>query len=207
MSIPETNSSATLDTSTNSATSQENTVDWEKRFKDTQAAYTRTRQENIELQAKLAAGSTPTISPEKREELEDLKFSDPDKWREELSKLEADAANEHAKKVAEATSKLTEKEQRALAYEDFVSNHPGFVLNDDIIANDVPRRITLKLEKGEISFNEYLSETHEFLSTAKVIANEKLDAKPNLNNIGGGSQTTAQATDDDIRQSYKNEIY
>jgi len=161
---------------------QNQSVDWEKRFKDTQAAYTKKSQENVELKAKLAVRSTvPVMSDSEKDRLEDLKYTDPDTWRKELGELEAKATQTYNEQLQVETSKLTALEQRELTYNNFLASHPDVTINDDVITYDVPKRITSKLESGEITFETYLEEVYAYLKAPKVIGSSttSLD-QPNL---------------------------
>lgn len=208
---PGDNNPATLTDDANSTNGQvaEQQVDWEKRFKDTQAGYTKSRQEIAELKAKLAvAGKTPEISAEDKDRLEDLKYTDPEAWRQELGALESKQTQTYNEELAKATRELTALEQREIAFNEFALNHPDVVITDDIINYDVPKRITNKLEKGEITFEVYLEEVYEYLKAPKVIGSAtKASEQPNMSDLGGGSQAANYAVTEDIRQSYKNEVY
>ena len=194
---------------TNSADLSNAQVDWEKRYKDTQAAYTRSRQELAEAKAKLTvleplAKPTLSIDEAARAELDDLKYRDPDTWREKLSILEAESRKSFDSKVADNLRNLSELERRQLVLEDFVARNPGFVINDDVIAYDIPPRITKKLEKGEISFEEFLEETKTYMQAPKVIgsANTALN-QPNLTKVGGDGSYTKNAADKDFVSNIK----
>lgn len=185
-------------------------IDWEKRFKDTQAAYTKSRQELAEVRAKLAVKDEPKVqlSAEERDALEDLKFSDPEAWRNRMNDLEKQADATYQQKVQEETQKLTEYEKRQIAFENFRDSHPDFHIDDDVIKYDVPARITKKLEAGEITFEAFLEEAYQFLNHPKVIGNgEQTLEQPNLNQVGGGTTASASATAADIVVSYRNEVY
>lgn len=209
MSIPE--DSATLDDSATGGQSEgtkQPAIDWEKRYKDTQADYTRKSQENAKLRAELEAlRETPKLSAEVQAELDTLKFSDPDAWLAKIRQIEADNRKAYDQKLSEITGKLTVQEQRKLELDEFLMSHPGFHIDDDVVENDIPRRITSKLEKGEITWGDFLKEAHEFLTTPKVIGNNQVPAKPNMDRMGGGDTPSASATEADIRTSYKNEVY
>lgn len=188
---------------------QSQTVDWEKRYKDTQAGYTKSRQEIAALKAQLAiSGKTPVVSAEEQDRLEDLKYSNPDAWREELGAIEAKATQTYNEELAKVTQELTELEQRELAFNEFQLSHPDVAITDDIINYDVPKRITAKLEKGEITFENYLQEVYDYLKTPKVIGGtSKGSEQPNLSNVGGSHNVADYTVQADIKASYKNEIY
>lgn len=187
-------------------------VDWkaeaelaEKRRRDTQAAYTKSQQELAAMRAKLkvieeTGGHSALLDQTKLAELEDLKFSDPDAWYKAKLALESEAHNKFQSKLAEAS----ESEIRLAKLEEFKATHPGFELTDD----DIPPRIAKKLASGEVSFDEFLQETYDYLKTPKVIgdANKTLE-QPNLGKVGGGITPSAAATSKDIVASYKNEVY
>lgn len=191
------------------ATTDEN-VDWEaeakkaeQRRRDTQAAYTKSQQELAATRAQLKVMKDiggPTLDQGKLAELEDLKFSDPDAWYKAKLALESEAHNSFQSKLAEAS----ESEVRLAKLEEFKATHPGFELTDD----DIPPRIAKKLASGQVSFDEFLQETYDYLVTPKVIgdANKTLE-QPNLGKVGGGITPSAAATSKDIVSSYKNEVY
>lgn len=197
----------------NSATlGQENAqaVDWEKRFKDTQAAYTQSRQEIAKLKAELAVKDEPKmqLTAEQQDELEDLKYNNPEEWRKRVNDLEKQADAQFNTKLNEELQKLTELEQRQLTLEAFQLSHPDFHLDDEVIAYDVPKRITKRLETGEINFETFLEEAYQYLTTPKVVGSQAKDLdQPNLNKVGGGTTASASATAADIVVSYRNEVY
>lgn len=184
------------------------TIDWEKRFKDTQADYTRKSQENAKLRAELEALKVvPKISAEVQAELDELKYRDPDAWKARLDSIDSDHRKAYNDKLSEITGQLTAEEQRKIEFSDFMASHPGFHIDDDVINNDIPRRITAKLEKGEVTLKEFLEEAHEFLTTPRVIANSQVPNKPNLDKMGGGANPSAASTAAESKTSYKNEVY
>lgn len=206
------------------AANQDENVDYkalyeieQKRRKDTQAAFTKSQQalkqreaENRLLQEK-AKQALMTVDPETAKRLDELKYADPEAWRAEMNNIEA-------KKTAEFNDQLTaegrkaawenELDRRAQVLKDFNASHPGFSLNDEIIANDVPKRIFARLEKGEVDFETFLVESHEFLTGKKVVhAGDSVLNQPNLNSVGGGGKPSDSSTEKDIMKSYKDEVY
>jgi hypothetical protein len=202
----------TSDTSVGvSSESNGSTTDWEKRYKDTQAAYTRSRQENIELKAKLSLvepKATVNLSDDVKAELEDLKYSDPDQWKAKLDEYEAAARKEFESKLADKTKQLSDYERRQLEFAEFQASHPDITLTDEVIKYDVPPRITKKLEEGSVTFTEFLEEAYAYLKAPKIIGtgNETM-GQPNLKDAGGGRTPSEASASKDSAQSYKNEIY
>lgn len=193
----------------------------EKRRRDTQAAHTKDRQElnalksqnQILLEEALGVAELD-LSEAQLEELEDLKISDPETWRKKMNAYEVEAKGKKRTKVEDkvktaAKSVLDEEEiaNRKVILEEFLEAHEGFYLDDDVIANDIPPRITKKLEKGEISFDEFLTQCYEYTQTGKVIKQEKVNSGPNMSRAPGGRNPDNRAVKEDIIKSYNNETY
>ena len=168
----------------------------EKRRRDTQSALAKATSaksilevENEELKKLVTQGARIEISTEEQEELNELKHSDPDAWRDKMNALEQNV-------VATTTTKLTEISdaakttgtvgERTVLLEAFLHDNPGFVINDDVLANDIPPRIKRALEKGEVTFMQFLGNVKSYLETNKVVdPNTPLDSGPNLSNVPG----------------------
>lgn len=193
----------------------------EKRRRDTQAAYTRDRQKLTALEAEKATLFSEVVGDVKLEltdeqvnELEELKFSDPEAWRRKVNDYEKVAlqkkrtsVEEKLKQVSTSALDNDELERRKTVLEEFVKSHAGFTLNDDIIANDIPPRISKKLEKGEITFDQFLETCFEYLTTGKTVKTEATMEQPNLRKVPGGASPSDTAVKEDIISSYENEIY
>jgi len=212
-----TDSSATIETSTSDqsapGTEASKVVDWEKRYKDTQAAYTKSQQKLVATQAELevvkkSSTNKLLLSEADQSRLDELKYSDPDAWRTELGNLEKQHEKQIADQVANKVTELSELEQREVTLQKFMDAHPGFELNDDIIAYDVPPRITNKLKSGELTFEQYLSEVLKYLETPKVIGtNNQTLGQPNLSSTGGDDTPTRDNKPSSDKSSYSKEIY
>lgn len=195
----------------------------EKRFRDTQSAFTRAQQktkaleaENSILKQKATENVQVQLTDAQSEELEELKFSDPEMWRKKMNTYETNARNEHSKAVEEEVKKITtstleeqELERREAVLSEFLKDpeHKGFELNEDIIANDIPPRITNKLVKGTITFEQFLQECYDYSKTGKVIKQNDSPHMVNLSKVGGGDKPDANAMKEDAITSYSKEIY
>lgn len=186
----------------------------QKRFKDTQAAFTKSQQTLKKIQAEkevLQEQVMKNMTPAQAKEMEELKYSDPDAYIEKMTALQQEKVAELNGRLDAAGQKAAQEaelERRTQVLAEFNASHPGFELTDEVIANDVPRRIFAKLEKGEVSFEEFLEETHTYLNKPKKVAStEGVIDQPNLNNVGGGDTPSKSSTEKDIVKSYKNEVY
>jgi hypothetical protein len=193
----------------------------EKRRRDTQSSFTTAQQKTKALEAEKAAllkklnGSVEVkLTQEQTEELEELKFSDPEAWRKKMNSLEAEARtqrtkeiNDELKQVSTSSLESEELEARKQQLEEFNEAHPNFVLTDDFIADNIPPRITRKLETGKISFEQYLQECYDYTTTGKVVKQDDTMDQPNLSKVGGGSDPDNNAVTEDAILSYKKETY
>jgi len=207
-----------LDAATPSIASAD--IDWkdkaeaaEQRRKDTQSAYTKNQQRLKQIEAeneilKQQVSKKVEIPADKAKELDDLKYEDPDKWRIRVNEIEREVRlaneskiNDLAEEARQKAGQNFELEQRKTTLAEFQEKHGADALTDDIIANDVPPRITAKLEKGEITFGEFLNEAYSYVKTGKTVANPDILGQPDLTKVGGGAapstnEQSIQATDD-----------
>lgn len=213
MSTPEHKSA---DTQTTTSQEQHQQVDYEKRFKDTQVAFTKSQQELSETKKKLElleelVQPPLTIDDQTQKELDDLKYSDPDAWRVKMNSLEQAARDSHKAKLESVSKEVAiqaELERRAALLEQYNKSNPTNPITEEVIKYDIPPRITAKLEQGAISFDEYLNEVHNYLYAPKVVGNgQTTPSQPNLGEFGGGITPTKGATDKSIVANYKNLIY
>lgn len=193
----------------------------EQRRRDTQSEFTKGNQakkaleaENIALKKKAMGTVKLDLTAEQAEELDDLKFSDPEAWRKKMNKLEREAhakqeqsLNDEIAQVSADTLAKDELERRKDVLAEFNKENPGFQLTDQIIANDIPPRIVKRLETGTISFEAFLNECKDYLTTGKVVKQEKLRDQPNLSKVGGGSRPDKHAEKEDIMLSYNKEVF
>lgn len=212
MGIPENN------TDTPESTQQ---VDYEKRFKDTQAFATKIAQEKAdkerelaELKAELSVLKTTakpslTIDAQVQSELEDLKYSDPDAWRTRVNELETAANAEFNSKIVEAkqlSSKQLELQRRANVLTQFQNEHPDVVFTDELLHLDIPQRIVKELENGKVTYEEFLNNVYNYVKTPKVISSTtKTLEQPNLSKTGGDDTPTKNSSSNqNIIQTYEN---
>lgn len=187
----------------------------QKRYRDTQGAYTKSQQE---LKAKLAELDTlkglyrPQLVLEEgvRQELEDLKLTDPDRWRAKLNQLEKESElnySDNLTKAGQQAQIAAELERRSQVLADFNTSY-GLNIDNTTIELDIPGGITKKLEKGEVSFEEFLLEVKDYLETPKIVgSNTKTLNQPNLTKAGGDSTPTKDAVEGDIKTKYKAMIF
>lgn len=212
MGIPENN------TDTPESTQQ---VDYEKRFKDTQAFATKIAQEKAdkerelaELKAELSVLKTTakpslTIDAQVKSELEDLKYSDPDAWRTRVNELETAANAEFNSKIVEAkqlSSQQLELQRRANVLTQFQNEHPDVVFTDELLHLDIPQRIVKELENGKVTYEEFLNNVYNYVKTPKVIGSTtKTLEQPNLSKTGGDDTPTKNSSSNqNIIQTYEN---
>ncbi len=179
----------------------------EKKARDNQASFTKSRQEIASLKAaknvlesKITEGAA--LTAEQVQELEELKLEDLDKWFERKTQYENEAKKGVKTSVAVAIEEAQTKavqdltlNERKNVLADF-SARTGLKLTDDVMENDIPPRIQQKI--GSMPFEEYLMEVAEYLGKGKTVkqTDESLD-QTNIGNLAGG----------EVNKKEKSEIY
>lgn len=189
----------------------------EKRRRDTQSALARTTSANAVLQAEneglvslVRKGKSINISTEDQKELDEMKFSDPDGWRKKINELEqssTDTLNTQLTENSEKAKLQGATGERKVLLDAFIHDNPDITITDDVLANDVPPRITNALEKGEISFIDFLGKVKEYLTTGKVVESAKPGKVPNLSDIGGNDTSGKTAEDKGAEAKYEDQMY
>lgn len=190
----------------------------EKRYRDTQSAYTKANQKakSLEVQTEkmtehLISNATMHLSDDQRSELDRLKLRDPDQWRSKLNEYETEAQNILRGKIdeyAKEGEQVSELDLRRAKMDAFTES-TGITLNDDVVQNQLPAAYSKQLSEGKIDFDEFLTKAHEFLTKTKVVkgANDEPKNSPNLGKLPGGSTPSEAAQLGDIVESYKDEVY
>ena len=189
----------------------------EKRYRDTQSTFTKGQQrlkileeEKNQLVGHLEEIATVSLSESEKSKLDELKYSDPEAWREQMNTLEVTAKNKLAEKLTEISGTASKKGElvaREQMLQDFLNDNPGLAITDEVIENDIPPRITKKLADGKVTFEEFLNECKGYLSKGKVIAKGETLDDPNLGSLPGAGAPSDNAVDRDSVATYESEIY
>lgn len=191
----------------------------EKRRRDTQGEFTKVNQSKLALEAenlKLKEELLKTkisFTPEQVEELEDLKIENPEKWRSKLNEYETSHLEAQKEKIENLSTQV--KTEAAKNFEvltreqvlnDFnAENKVG--LTEQLLADEIPLRITKKLNEGKVTFEEFLEESLVYLKTNKAIKEEPVMDNPNLNSVSGGREPGKIDLEVPLGEAYKNDIY
>ena len=189
-------------------------VDYEKRYNDLRADYTRKTQELSKVKGKVEVLTnlvipdvTSTLSEAEKQDLEFLKDTDPDAWRVKLNTLEQQAKQkleETLNQASKASSEKDELSRRNIVFEEFVAR-PNTKLSLDTL-DDIPNRILKKLENGEVTFEDFLTEAEAFLQANKVVYQEKAPTEPNFHKAGG-SGNPVQDNGESASKQYKTAVF
>jgi len=169
----------------------------EQKARVNQANFTKGRQEIASLKATNQVltdtiGASTQLTAEQIEELDDLKFTDPDSYFAKRNQYEREGLVNSAGKLKELTDAAASKaladltlSERKDALADFQS-HTGIVLTDDVMSRDIPPR--LQDEINSMPFEAYLEKVAAYLGKTKVIkpTDDSLE-QPNLEKLAGGS--------------------
>ena len=191
----------------------------EKRRRDTQAEFTKVNKSKLALEAENALlketllKQSIVFSPEEVEELEDLKLEDPEKWRQRLNELEQKTIQERQTKINSVSTEVKtqaeknfEVSMQGKVLEEFNKFH-GISLTEELLADEVPNRITKKLVEGKVSYEEYLEESFTYLKTNKAIKEEPVMGDPNLNRVSGGKEPGKFDAEPSLREAYSKDLY
>lgn len=189
----------------------------ERRRRDQEGAYTKQMEEvaalkamNEQLTAKVKTTPSASISDEQAQELDNLKFEDPDAWRAKLNEYDTQASRqlqEELVKMEQESSKQAEIERRKIVLAQFNAQNPQLNLTDEVIIDNVPPRIIKQLETGEIAFDDFLAKAKTYITTPKVLdSGTVLAAEPNMGQLQGSANPDLdnQLGSDD---SYENEVF
>lgn len=191
----------------------------EKRRRDTQAEFTKVNKSKLALEAEnnklreILLKQSIVFTPEQTEELEDLKLEDPEKWRQKLNEYESKVIEGRKTTISElSTNVITEAERtfevslQGKVLEEFNKLH-GIGLTEELLADEVPNRITKKLVEGKVSYEEYLEESFTYLKTNKAIKEESVMGDPNLNRVSGGKEPGKFDAEPSLREAYSKDLY
>lgn len=190
----------------------------EIRRRDTFSSYSREKNTNQTLNAENEALSTnweadvsTALTSKQRTELEELKTSDPDAWKDKLDEYKKTAKEVHKERKAKVTKKArdeTELQKRTRLVEEHNEANPEQAITQDLIDNDIPPRITNQLAKGDITFEEYLVKVLKYASKDKVIT-KGVEVKEDIDfeNAGGNSVPDEDAVEKAASESYEKEIF
>ena len=173
-----------------------------KSYRDNQSGFTKSQQslketeaENVALKEQLASSVRKPLelSTEDQTALDLLYTSDPQAWRAKMNMLEqqsADAVHEELTGVTDTARQKAGDEyelQRRYEYLDTFNEGRETPITPDTLDNEVPPRITQKLAKGEVTFEEYLAEVDTYLSKGKTVSKETPADTTDLNTSNGSA--------------------
>lgn len=185
----------------------------EKKYRDLQRNFQSNQQELQAEKAKVQEleNLIPNdgLTDEEREELEQLKLTDPDQWYQRKRELEDRASQTRVNKLNEAketaaskAKQLTVEEQRQEAFELFNSQRE-VPITQEMLNNDIPMRLINK--RDEMDVTDWLSEVANFLDSPKTVANNIPNNVQNLGKLGNHEgNVTPGEVDTDIL--YKEEV-
>lgn len=187
----------------------------EKRRRDTQASYTRSQQDlkktqllSQKMAETLESELVKVLPVDQAATLEELKHQDPDAWRQKLTELETarkQQIQEQLQAIEQEAGNKSELEVRIEQLQAFQEANPDIQITDEVIENDIPPRITKKLETGKISFGEFLEECRKYLTAGKVI--DKGAVPPDIPDISKQPGSSAMPSGKPGKTAYDKEIY
>ena len=190
----------------------------ERRYRDTQGAFTRAQQTAKKNEA-IAAGfqerlleSEIVLTKEQKFELNDLRKTDPEAWRTKLNEYETAAKASLTTELEDIRSQSSNKGELEIRKDQMAafSEETGITLTDEIVKNELPPRFMKELEDGKITFEEFLVSAGEFIKAEKVVlgADDDTDDKTkDLSKVAGGQEPSEQAQRGDFVETYETTIF
>jgi len=170
-----------------------------KSFRDTQSSYTKAQQELKMLKAEAEAlksqlqqYETPTagLTPEEQQELNELKYKDPDAWFSKMRELEAQAktrVNDKINEVAEQAKAKTAEELRLEALKGF-NERVDTPLTPQELELGTPPLWQQKVMNGEWTMEKFLTKAYDLLHSSKTVVSPQVELTTNLNEASGGDK-------------------
>jgi len=186
----------------------------ERRYRDTQGAYTKAQQEAKRNKA-IAEGledhilnSEVSLSREQKLELNKLRTENPDEWRKKLNEYETQAKTSVKAKLTNIAKESANKSELEIRQEQMTAwvEATGIQLTKEIIENELPPKFTKDLEAGKITFQQYLEQAATFLQSKKIIQGSEDDTDDDtisLARVAGGHEPDRRAEKGDFVQTYE----
>jgi len=210
-------SGSEADKSTSNADWQKKAENSEKRRRDTQSMLTPLQQENARLRAEndvlqdVTAGNTQlTLDSETVARLDDLKYRDPDAWRQEVNTLETNARKQAktdlGKRVDEKVQvQLTEQKQaenRQVADDFFTANTD---LDPSTFTKLIPVGLQDDLVAGTITAEEFFEQGAVLIRTAPV-KSAKAPNSPDLGGVAGSADPSQSSKEKQNMQDWSKQF-
>ena len=190
----------------------------ERRYRDTQGAYTKAQQ-GLKKEQAVSAGlqerlltSEVILTKEQKFELNDLRKTDPEAWRTKLNEYETANKANLSTELEEIRTKSSTKGELEIRQDQMAafSKDTGIELTDEVVANDLPPRFLKELEDGKVTFEEFLTKAGNFLKAEKVVQGSDDDIDDDtkdLSKVAGGQEPSEQAQRGDFVQTYEETIF
>jgi len=179
-----------------------------KAVRDTQRAFTKAQQEAqrlkaekeaLEAELKKMANPASVLSNEELQDLEELKYTDPDMWYQKMRELELKAQQLQEEKLQTVKTKAkqeSEYEYRKRLLDEFNKNTDK-KLTVEQLEYYIPPIMVKELDEGKIDFNTFLENAQAFIyGNKKVDEGDKPTKTVDMTKTGGGD--TIPTTDDSI---------
>lgn len=179
----------------------------EKRRRDTQAAYTKANQKALQLEKQVEILSSQVkpkvedfLTAEQKEELEALKYEQPDVWYAKMKQLE----EELDKKLKEKLSVDSKEVTLQAVLDSYNLTNPDKPLDKATLELEVPPRLFKELEEGKIDYEAFIEKASKFIYGEKQVKDQTPPNVPNLNKSAGmaGTEGIVSPSDD-----YENTIF
>lgn len=185
--------------------------------RETQASFTKGQQKLKEVEAEKdflfnKLQSDLDLSVAQDEELQKLKYEDPDQWMETLQKLKSQKKSEFDTTITEGLSHASSEASKNFALsrreeilKEFSEANPDINLTDSVVRDQLPPVLVNQLANGELAFGDFLEKAKKFIVAPKTTAAKvKEDIKDPVGKMNGVNKLPKDKVQKSIRDDYAN---
>lgn len=173
--------------------------------------------ENEALKAQMQELVAPSgLTAQQAQELEELKFTDPDAWFEKklayenLNKTQASERVTNALQTASQTAESIYQESvtksRDEAFSSLLAEHnaanPDRPITKEMMNLNVPPILVNKFQSGELTGPELLEQVSKYVYSGRTVHREDVIGQPNLTDATGGTAPTDQSKQASLEEIY-----
>ena len=190
-----------VEASTTTTETTDGVIDYESKYKEELA-----KNELLLAREKALITLVPTpnaidlLSEEEQTKLYNLRDSDPEAWRVEVNRLEAQESNVTKDTVNKVTEVATLAHREALL--NLQIDNPNSKITGVESFDDIPTRITRDLENGTINFEEFLVQANKFLN-----GTVKGEVAPTIPKTVGTNETMPPSSKGVVEEYEENTIF
>ena len=148
--------------------------------------------------------ATAALPADEAKRLDELKYSDPDAWLEEVTALKGKSQSTLESTLAEARKAAGEeikKQTEQEAINSFITANPNIKLED--LETKVPYGLKASFDSGEITVQQFLDEANKFFNAKESSGGQQTLNQITLKDLSGTAQASKDAVSKESAVSYE----